>query len=360
MQGITRPTLLLDEQIARNNIRKMAQKAANNGIPIRPHFKTHVSAEIGEWFREEGITTCTVASVEMAVYFQQAGWKDITIAFPFNRLETPVLNELAANGHINVVIEDRDTYDFLARHLIHEVSYYIKVDVGTHRTGMPANADFSDLVETDPLLHFKGFLAHAGHSYRSRSRAEIEKTYQEVQQSLALLKSRYPAAEISYGDTPTCSIIEQFENIDELRAGNFVFYDWMQYVINSCAFEDIAVCMAVPVVAKHPDRNEIVLHGGAIHFSKDQVKNEEGKAIFGPLVKLTDSGWELMPENHYLKRVSQEHGILHVEEEKLFNEIAVGDVLGIIPVHSCLAANLMGRYLTTTGKEIHHMNWRRV
>ena len=360
MHGITRPTLLVNEQIARKNIARMAEKATKNKVSLRPHFKTHVSAEMGEWFREAGVDTCTVSSVEMAQYFQKAGWDDITIAFPFNRLETPAINELCANGQINLVIEDKDTYDYLEEHLEHAAAYYIKLDVGTHRTGLPVTTDMSNLVESGKKLSFKGFLAHAGHAYRARSRDQIIKAYQEVQQGLAMLKAKYPGAEISYGDTPTCSIIEEFENIDELRAGNFIFYDWMQYVINSCEFEDIAVCMAVPVVAKHADRHEIVVHGGAIHFSKDQVKNEQDEAIFGALAKLTANGWEQITENQYLKRVSQEHGILHVDAKGLYDEIKVGDLLGVIPVHSCLAANLMGKYQTTTGRKIYHMNWRRV
>ena len=360
MREISRPTLLVDEQIARRNIEKMAEKAVRNQIRLRPHFKTHVSAEMGEWFRDAGVNTCTVSSVEMAEYFRQAGWNDITIAFPFNRLETPALNTLCTNAKINLVLEDTDTFEYLEEHLQHPASFFIKIDVGTHRTGLPVTSDFSALTKNGRRLTFKGFLAHAGHSYRCRSHEEIHQTYVNVQQDLAALKSRYPEAEISYGDTPTCSLIEDFVNIDELRAGNFIFYDWMQYVITSCEFTDIAVCMATPVVAKHPERNEIVLHGGAVHFSKDYVKNEDDEPIFGALVKLSDNGWKQLPENQYLVRVSQEHGILRVEDKTLYNEIMVGDLVGIIPIHSCLTANLMGKYLTTTGKEIYHMNWRRV
>jgi len=97
----------------------------------------------------------------------------------------------------------------------------------------------------------------------------------------------------------------------------------------------------------------------AIHFSKDTVENEKDEAIFGALVNLTENGWEPMSKTYYLKKVSQEHGILSVEDNDVFNQIKVGDILGIIPVHSCLAANLMGKYLTLENKEVLHMNWCR-
>ena len=78
----TRPTLLIDKAKCKANIKRMALKARQNDIEFRPHLKTHQSLEIGDWFRQEGVTKITVSSVAMAKYFAQDGWKDITIAFP--------------------------------------------------------------------------------------------------------------------------------------------------------------------------------------------------------------------------------------------------------------------------------------
>jgi D-serine deaminase-like pyridoxal phosphate-dependent protein len=85
--AIQKPTLLLSRQRAMANIEKMAQKALHSGVRFRPHFKTHQSAQVGEWFREFGVEAITVSSVEMALYFAQHGWRDITIAFPVNLLD---------------------------------------------------------------------------------------------------------------------------------------------------------------------------------------------------------------------------------------------------------------------------------
>jgi D-serine deaminase-like pyridoxal phosphate-dependent protein len=51
---IVKPTLVLDEAAAMLNIHRMAGKARQQKIRFRPHFKTHQSAEIGEWFRQVG------------------------------------------------------------------------------------------------------------------------------------------------------------------------------------------------------------------------------------------------------------------------------------------------------------------
>ena len=83
--------------------------------------------------------------------------------------------------------------------------------------------------------------------------------------------SQFPDLITSYGDTPSCSLADNFEGFDEIRPGNFVYYDVMQYHIGSCSLDEIAVAVACPVVAIHPERNEVVIYGGAVHFSKEFI-----------------------------------------------------------------------------------------
>ena len=67
---IIKPTLLLNQERALRNIERMAQKAKQSGVCFRPHFKTHQSAVIGEWFKAFGINKITVSSIDMAEYFE--------------------------------------------------------------------------------------------------------------------------------------------------------------------------------------------------------------------------------------------------------------------------------------------------
>ncbi|RMG79679.1 MAG: alanine racemase, partial [Bacteroidetes bacterium] len=92
MMPLTQPVPLLQSDICRANIRRMVGKARKNGVRLRPHFKTHQSAEIGEWFRAEGVSQIAVSSLVMAEYFAGAGWSDITVAFPVNILEIETIN----------------------------------------------------------------------------------------------------------------------------------------------------------------------------------------------------------------------------------------------------------------------------
>ena len=159
--------------------------------------------------------------------------------------------------------------------------------------------------------------------------------------------------QISVGDTPGCSLLPAFHDVDEIRPGNFVFYDAEQLEIGSCSQGQISVALACPIVAVHPDRDEVVLYGGAIHLSKEAFLHE-GKPSYGLAALPSDTGWgELLP-GCSISRVSQEHGILSVPHSML-TSFKPGDLVMVIPTHSCLTAHLMRRYLTLDGHTIEMM-----
>jgi len=354
---ITKPTLLIDEVKAKQNIQFMNEKAKSNKVDFRPHFKTHFSAEIGKWYQEVGINKITVSSIDMAVYFANHGWKDITIAFPVNILEINTLNDLASKIRLNLVVESLESVAFLNQQMNSPVNIWVKVDTGNRRTGICwENSQVVKevvLAMKEPLV-FYGLLAHFGHTYKERNLSTIQKIYDDGVARLAGLKSELSLKDcwLSIGDTPSCSLVEDFGDIDEIRPGNFVFYDLMQEQIGACSIGQISVCMACPVVAIHPERNEIVIHGGAVHFSKDVILDNRNRPIYGRVVSLHKSGWEnTLQNNVILKFLSQEHGIISAPNE-FISHVKVGDLLGVLPVHSCLTANLMKDYRTLDGHRL--------
>lgn len=351
MKTITKPTLLIDKQKCLRNIERMLKKARDSSASLRPHFKTHHSAQIAEWFRESGIYQCTVSSVSMAQYFALHGWKDITIAFPYNPLESIEVNELAKTIKLNILIESSESFAIAKEMISHPVGYFLKIDVGTHRTGIDHRNDslIQDLVGgANETLEYKGLLAHAGHTYGTSDRKNLDWIFDRSLKILSDLKTKFGGI-VSFGDTPSCSIIEDLSFFDELRPGNFVFYDWMQHQIGSCKLEEIAVCMACPIVAIHSDRNEVVLYAGGVHLSKDFVADGKSRS-FGKVVDLTEEGWSNKIIGN-VDRLSQEHGIIKMTSDQLAR-VKVGDLIGVIPVHSCLTADLQGHYLSTTGERI--------
>lgn len=357
MITVQKPTLLLDQERVLHNIKRMVERARGSGVRLRPHFKTHQSAEIGNWFRPFGVEAITVSSVSMARYFAKHGWQDITLAFPTNILEIEAINQLAAQIKLGLLVESVETVQFLAQHLTHPVNLWIKIDVGYGRTGVDwLNTDALDALTTAigsaPHLSLRGILTHAGHTYKARSRSEIEVTYHDFVFKMKAAKARLEEVgagqiEISIGDTPSCSIVNDLSDVDEIRPGNFVFYDVMQRQIGTCRETDIAVAVACPVVAKHPDQGKLVIYGGAVHLSKEALLMGE-QQIFGYVALPTPQGWGSRLENAVVTNLSQEHGLISADEATL-NQIQVGDIVMVLPVHSCLTANLMRKYHTLEG-----------
>lgn len=359
--SISHPTLLLDESRARKNIERMAKKARLQGITFRPHFKTHQSAEIGEWYREAGITAITASSVEMAQYFANHGWKDITIAFPVNIRQMDEINQLAQSIDLGLLVAAEESVPYLIKNLSHPVNIWLEVDTGMHRSGFPCEATdpflrIIQLIQEYPdRLHLKGLLTHAGHTYQLQGFEQVVKTYtQSVADLNALRKRLEPETgvklKVSVGDTPGCSMTTSLGDVDEIRPGNFIFYDAQMLSVGACQADQIAVVAACPVVAKYPDRNEIVIYGGAVHLSKDSLMVADQR-VFGLVSFLQDVGWDLPLPGAYVRGLSQEHGILHLPSPQ-FNAIEVGSLIGVVPAHVCLSIAALQEFTTLEGKTI--------
>ncbi|MCB9296838.1 MAG: alanine racemase [Lewinellaceae bacterium] len=357
---IMTPTLLLDEARCRANIRRMVEKCRRLGLRLRPHLKTAQSHVVARWFRELGVDAITASSFRMAGYFAEDGWRDITVAFPVNIREMERINRLAGKVKLHLVAENVESVRALKAGLQHPVQVWIKTDIGNNRTGLlPENSEQIDAVLDEigqgGKLRFAGFLGHAGQSYQARGKAAITEVHQRSLAVMHALRLRYqerwPGLQVSVGDTPTASVVQGFSGVDEIRPGNFVFYDLMQWQIGSCTPGEIAVAMACPVVAKHPGRNEAILYGGAVHFSKDHLVFPDGAPYYGLAADWKGGGWELLQPKAYLRALSQEHGILRCEPS-LLKQLEVGSLVLVLPVHSCLTADLMKRYRTLDGEWI--------
>ncbi len=361
---ITKPTLILDKEICIGNIAFMAAKAKHFRQHFRPHFKTHQSAIIGEWFKEYEVKAITVSSVSMAKYFAAQGWDDITVAFPMNLLEIEEINQLATKIILSLLADNIITLEFLEKNLTSRVGLFIKIDTAYHRAGIAWDnteeiTGLLDFLSGSSKLEFKGFLTHSGHSYNTHSVDEINAVQKDTLFKMSSLKlkyfNRYPKMIISIGDTPCCSVCEDFAGADEIRPGNFVFYDLMQYYLGACNITDIAVSVACPVVSVNIKRNEFIIYGGAVHFSKESVIDNHGRKIFGIPVIYNQHGWGKPIEDSYVEKLSQEHGIIKTNPD-FIRVIQPGKLIGILPVHSCLTAHQLQNYYNLEGTKIAEIN----
>lgn len=357
--GIVKPTLILDKGQALRNIRHMAQKAIQNGVTLRPHFKTHQSASVGEFFRQNGVWMITTSSLDMALYFAECGWTDITVAIPVNVLQMDLINKLADMIQLSLLVDSIETVEALKLGLTCPVQVWLEVDPGYKRTGvqwndLPQALAVVEAVRQTPKCEFVGLLSHAGHSYKATTKAEIRQVYEQSLERLKHVQNHLHAngiapCAISFGDTPTASVVDDWLGVDELRPGNFLFYDLAQEQIGSCSSEQIAVAVACPVIGKYPDRQEVVVHGGAVHLSKEGLEVGPGRVIYGYPTTIQNNTFGSALTQAPVVSTSQEHGSLHITDPDLFDKITLGDLLLILPVHSCLTVNLFSHYKDLQG-----------
>ena len=362
--SIGQPALLLDCDVARQNIQLMARKISTAGVRFRPHFKTHQSTQIGEWFRDAGVEAITVSSLDMAEYFAASGWNDILIAFSLNLRQLDRIQALAKRIHLEVLVEDSTAVRALQAIAPAQVDVWIKVDAGAHRTGLDWQAADSirflaGEIQRQPNLNFRGLLTHSGNTYHCENAENVVIAFRDGVERLNNLRKILSLAglgkcQVSVGDTPGCSLCDDFSDIDELRPGNFIFYDSQQLLIGSCKAKQIALAVACPIVAIHSQRSEVVMYGGAIHLSKDWLELN-GEMSFGLVALPAGQRWGEPVEGAVIRSLSQEHGIVQFKQG-IPAGLNSGGLLFVLPAHSCLTVQALRNYLTLEGEVIRTMN----
>lgn len=358
------PALVVDEVKCKRNIARMVEKAARGGVALRPHFKTHQSAAVGEWFRERGVDRIAVSSLPMARYFADHGWTDITCCIPANPRLAGEIDMLAGTCSLGILVDDPTTITRIDQQLTRDVLAWIEIDTGYGRTGIDAArvdeiARVAILARDARHIRLAGILTHAGQSYHARTREELLAIHASSTGQMRAIRDDlvgrgFEPCRVSTGDTPTCSVVDSFDKacIDEIRPGNFAFYDLTQVGIGSCTIDDIAVAVACPVISKPTGRDQVFIHGGAVHLSKDFIPLQGGERCFGKIARFSDDGtWGEVIDGARVVAVSQEHGTVTGPRE-FIDEVSIGDMIAVMPVHACLAANLVSKYVTTSGQEL--------
>src|ERR671924_1335545 len=76
------PVAVVDEEVVERNLTRMAKLAADHNVKLRPHAKTHKSAEMARRQMAHGAVGLTCATLTEAEVFANAGVDDLLIAHP--------------------------------------------------------------------------------------------------------------------------------------------------------------------------------------------------------------------------------------------------------------------------------------
>lgn len=354
LDDLPTPALLLDLEVLERNLERMARRTTALGVALRPHIKTHKCLEIARRQRDLGARGLTVSTLEEARVFADAGFDDLTWAFPVALSRLDEVGDLARRTGLRLLVDSQEAtaaVEELARALATRLHVWLEVDCGDHRSGVdPARQEAGRLARRlaeSEHLAFDGLLTHSGQAYRARGReelAEVAATERRVMVAFAeeLRRAGIAVPGVSVGSTPALSAAANLEGVTEARPGNYAFYDFTQATLGSCSVADCAVTVLASVVSSPPGAAHSVVDAGALALSKDLGPADGGGGfgrIYGDYATAA-----LHPEVH-LTGLSQEHGVLS-------HRRPVGSRLRILPNHSCLTVACFDEYHVMRGDRL--------
>lgn len=347
------PSLLLDIDRVGRNVERMSGIARRKNVRLRPHIKTHKCIEVARIQTDGHDGAITVSTLAEARAFADHGFSDITYAVPIERGKFDEAVEIVRKGtKLNLITDDLETsrqLDEAAKKAGVTIDVFLKVDCGYHRCGVephtPEAIEIPRLISDSKNLNFAGILTHAGHSYNAESREgvlEIARTERDSMVGLAarLRSQSIEVPTVSIGSTPSITHIGHLEGIDEIRPGNYIFFDAFQATLGSCEFEDTALTVLSAVVHRDEARRNIVIDAGAIALSKDRgAVDIDPSCGYGRVLDLdgNDTGARI-------ESMSQEHGKFHVADDATFERLKVGERVRVLANHSCLTAAQHSHY----------------
>jgi len=343
------PALILDRAALQRNLDAMHLRMKSHGVALRPHLKTAKSAEIAKYAvagQAGGITVSTLAEAE---YFLGHGFRDILYAVGILPARLDRVAALAkAGADIKIITDSVETARQISERNSSDSTIFqllIEIDSGEGRAGVlpdgPEFMEIAKIADTAPNMALAGVLTHAGHSYNARTIEEIRAVAEQERSKITgaaqrLRDAGLPCPIVSAGSTPTAVHAQNLEGVTEMRPGVFVFNDLKQLSIGACARENLALSVLASVIGHNRHKGHILLDTGALALSKDISAHDEHPEVGYGEVCDAESLESL--NGLFVAAVSQEHGIVPVGDDTVFDRLPIGTQVRILPNHACITA----------------------
>jgi D-serine deaminase-like pyridoxal phosphate-dependent protein len=332
---IPSPALLFYRKRIEHNLALMLQIAGGPNR-LRPHVKTHKTAEIMAMQIKLGITrfkTSTIAEAEMCA---AVGATDVLLAMPCVGINAHRLADLAVKfpeTQFSSIADAEETITFLAsaaqQHNV-TLGVYIEIDCGMGRTGIvPGDeaAMLAHVIKDTPRLQFCGIHCYDGHIHDESldvRRERCDAAFEPVLQFRCRLQGEgVIVKELVAGGSPTFGIHATYPD-RTLSPGTTVLWDFGygdKYPVD-LPFQPAAVLLA-RVISK-PGKNRITLDLGHKSVAPENPH---------PRVR-----FEELPDATVVMQ-SEEHLVLETERA---HEFTIGQALHGIPRHVCPTVSMHG------------------
>ena len=356
LTDIPTPAVLVESSRLERNLDRMQQAATARGLRLRPHAKTHKSPHVAAMQIERGAVGICCAKLGEAEVFAEAGVADIRLPYPLHPVNAGRVFDLADRVTLSFIVdapEIAEAWSNAAQQRRRRLNVLVKVDVGFHRCGIdPASTGAAAVIQRIaglPGLEFRGLLSHAGHAYGATCEAEIAAIASTEAKLLRDLSERLglDCEEISVGSTPTIRFSLDETGLTELRPGNYAYYDRTQVGLGAATFEDCALTVLARVVS-HPARDRLIFDSGSKTLTTDGARGVHSTGGYGAVLASLD---ETTPDLDLLiERLSEEHAT--VRSASGGTRLRTGDLVRIVPNHSCVVSNLVDHVWLVDGVHV--------
>lgn len=361
LSALPTPSVLVDLDRVDRNIDRMQAAATARRLRLRPHAKTHKSIALARQQIARGAVGICCAKLGEAEVFAAAGIDDIRLPYPLHPVNADRVIGLAGRTRLSFIVDDLEVARAWSGALAPlgsdgGVDVLVKVDVGFHRCGIdPDRADAADAIARIaelPHLRFRGLLSHAGHAYGAASDSEIGAIAAAEARLLLDLADRaltrgVIVEEISVGATPSARFSLQQEGITEIRPGNYVYYDRTQVGLGAADWTDCALTVLARVVSTPAD-DRVIVDSGSKTLTNDLARGFGAAPGYG--VVFGDLDARSPDASLTIERLSEEHANVRVGEGA--RRLRTGDLVRVVPNHSCVVSNLVDRAWAVRGREV--------
>jgi D-serine deaminase-like pyridoxal phosphate-dependent protein len=237
-RSLNTPALVVDVEALDRNIAAMASFAADAGLKLRPHAKTHKSADIARRQIAAGALGVCCAKLGEAEALADEGIEGLLITSPV--VGAPAVERLIAlAAKAPTLMAACDNPDAVAaigaaaKAAGVSLTLLVDVDPGLRRTGVadaPAALALARQIDAHPQLRFGGVQFYCGaeqhiEDYAARREAIVGKMQRLTAAIDALQAAGLAPAIVSGGGTGSHAIDGELGVFTELQVGSYVFMD---------------------------------------------------------------------------------------------------------------------------------------
>jgi 3-hydroxy-D-aspartate aldolase len=237
-RSLNTPALVLDLDMLERNIAEMANFAKTNNVKLRPHSKTHKSADIAKRQIAAGALGVCCAKLGEAEALAEAGLEAMHIT---SAVVTPqgIARLMELNGKVKdlmIVVDHPSNVDALAAAASKAgkpLTVIVDIDPGMHRTGVATAEGVLELVKKVASLKSLKYAGVQFYCGRHQHIVDFQQRKAEIEERTAYLKSiidQLAAARLKPGivtgsGTGTHFIDAKLGVFTELQVGSYVFMD---------------------------------------------------------------------------------------------------------------------------------------